>query len=115
MNVYVIDAGEQLCTIEDLGELGEIKDYEQVINIVYAETPAKAKRLFIDWHGSRQSFTHCYLEWADKMSIRCLAKDVPESQGVGDFEDDFWVTGTLTRYGAEWQARYEADMREYET
>lgn len=99
-NAYWVDAGEHLVTVDDLGELGSIDEYSRVCSIVYADTRAQAKYLFIQFHSQRESYTRVFLEWNDVKSIRLLARDVSaEPRAANCYPDKSWKKATLTPFG----------------
>lgn len=78
MNAYLVDAGDVEVCQERLGELGSIYGVERVINIVFAETRAKAKYQFwqqeLSEEGALTEFTY---------RTRLLRKSItPPTRGV---------------------------------
>jgi len=102
LRAYLINAGEHVCTVEHMGELGEIREEAWVASIVYTSTPGRAKKRFIAHHRSFASYTQYTFEWTDKMSIRLLATEgrIQWSEGVQDvYSGDWSDNGNVTNYG----------------
>jgi hypothetical protein len=102
VNIYLIDAGEVHCAIEDLGEIGTIYDDTNVVSMVFAKSPGQAKKLFIGFHDTYASYTRHSFEWTDKMSVRLLARDVDIPVGImqdPDTEILDHCEERLTRFG----------------
>jgi hypothetical protein len=110
-NAYLIDAGEQYCEVESMGELGAIYEDEPIICIVFAATRNAAKRMFINFHKSPRSYTRFWFEWTDSMSIRLLARGVEIPSGIMQEPDPTifdHCEEKLTRFGREfWLANSE--------
>lgn len=113
MKAYYIDAGMHYLVVETIEELGSIRDDVWLGNVVYAETAAKAKHLFIEWNNSHN---HAYLEYTDKMSIRVLAHEgdekwQPHITDAYEYEEMDWMRGRLTGFGYE---RHEQFLKDSE-
>lgn len=94
------------CTVENLGELGSVKDYIDLWDIVYATTPSKAKHIFIKQQN--EGYEKPGLGYTDPIKVRLLAKNVVKTDELSIvWLDADWCKAELTLRGqelvSEWQ------------
>lgn len=89
-------------------EIGTYYERADFWEIVYAETPSKAKHQFIK-HWRKE--LRADIDYTSPIKVRLLAKNVIDAgESSEDFETADWLKATLTPYGQSIADRWAKDV-----